>query len=73
MTKTYSFLKVVEGGNVSQREALELLADARIVARPASTPYIGHTAVAVDGGRRQQKQAERICFGLPTYTIKGGR
>jgi hypothetical protein len=57
----YSFFKVSEGG-FGQRLALELLKGEGIRATPATSPYVGQTAVIVDGGKRIQKKAERILF-----------
>jgi hypothetical protein len=59
---TYSFLKASEGG-ASQRDVLAALKVRGIVAKPAPSCYVGHTAVLVIGNKRVQRRAERIIFG----------
>jgi len=62
MTKTlHSVFKASEGG-FGQRLALELLRGEGIVAQPATSPYVGQTAVIVYGGKAVQKKAEQILF-----------
>ena len=58
---TYSFFKVSEGG-FGQKLALTLLRGEGIRAEPATSPYVGQTAVIVYGGKRIQKKAEQILF-----------
>ena len=59
---TYSFLKASEGGQ-SQKDVLSLLKSEGIEAYPASSCYVGHTAVIVRGGARNHKRAERLIYG----------
>jgi len=61
-TEVYSILKATEGG-MGQRTALFLLAEAGIKGRATTSCYIGHTAVAVDGGKRLQAKVSRILYG----------
>ena len=52
-----------------------LLKEAGITAKPAYSPYIGHTAVEVFGGKRIQARASKLLFtpGFnPSALPKGG-
>ncbi len=55
-----SILKVAEGG-IGQSHALFLLQEAGIPAKPATSIYVGHTAVTVP--EKQERKAMRILFG----------
>lgn len=59
--ETYSIYKVAEGG-MGQKFALQLLREQNIKCAPATSIYVGQTAVKVYGGQRVQKKAEKILF-----------
>lgn len=61
-TVVYSIYKVSEGG-MGQRQAIEILKDSGIKAKPATSIYVGQTAVLVTGGTRIQQRASRILYG----------
>lgn len=57
--KTYSVLKVSEGG-YGQKQCLAELEQAGIECEGTTSPYVGHTGVVVFGGARVQRKAERL-------------
>ncbi len=60
--KIYSFFTKRAGG-FGRKLALTLLRGEGIRCEPATSPYVGQTAVIVYGGKRVQRKAERILYG----------
>jgi hypothetical protein len=58
----FSVYKVDEGG-LGQRASLAILREAGIACEPAYSPYVGQIGVAVFGGARIVRRAERLLFG----------
>jgi len=60
----YHFLKASEGGpDGGRRGMLAVLKVNGIVAEAHPSPYVGHVAVKVYGGKRVQTKAHRIILG----------
>lgn len=59
----FSVYKVSEGG-LGQKQAIQMLKDAGIKARPCHSPYVGQTGVEIlTVNKRIVRKAERILFG----------
>lgn len=58
----YSFLSMAEGGPCRAGILYSLLKNG-IEARATRSVYVGHVAVAVTGGKRAHRKAERVIYG----------
>lgn len=58
----YSFLRSVDGGPMKS-DLMSSLKSEGISARSHSSIYVGHTAIAVFGNKREHAKARRIIYG----------
>jgi hypothetical protein len=72
VTEYYSVLKWIEGGP-DARLLVWRLKHAGLKARLTRSVYVGHTGIAVTGGRRAQQRARTIIFGRVRRLVRSSR